>query len=82
MSKEKLGYRVLTKIDRVPSEVYEPLMKITTCNVCDAMGRSGAMDWRIKPVDRSMKCVGTAITVKARPCDNLEEPARFAQARL
>ena len=46
-------------------------MEVTTGNVCDAMDRFGAMDYQIKPVDSGMKCVGTAITVKARPCDNL-----------
>ena len=68
---EKLGLRVFTKVSRTPREKFEKLMKVTTGNVCDAMDRFGAMDYHIKPIDPMMKCVGTAITVKARPCDNL-----------
>jgi regulator of RNase E activity RraA len=71
VGEEKLGLRVFTKVSRVPREKFEKLMKVTTGNVCDAMDRFGAMDYQIKPVDPLMKCVGTAITVKARPCDNL-----------
>jgi len=68
---EKLGLRVFTNVNRVPRERFEKLMGVTTGNVCDAMDRFGAMDYQIKPVDPKMKCVGTAIIVKARPCDNL-----------
>ncbi len=71
MKEEKIGFRVYTKIDRVSKERYEKLMKVTTGNVCDAMDRFGAMNYQIKPVDPNMKCVGTAITVKTRPCDNM-----------
>ena len=71
MSKERLGYRIVASIERPPKTAFQQLMKVTTGNVCDAMDRSGAMDYRIKPVVRGMKCVGTAITVKARPRDNL-----------
>lgn len=68
---DKLGFRIVTKIERPPRSAFEVLLKVTTGNACDAMDRGGAMDWRIKPIDRSFKSVGTAITVKARPCDNL-----------
>jgi len=68
---EKLGLRIFTRVNRVPRESFEKLMKVTTGNVCDAMDRFGAMDYQIKPVEPGMKCVGSAITVKARPCDNL-----------
>lgn len=68
---EKIGYRIITKINRIPREKYEKLMNVTTGNVCDAMDRFGAMEYDIKPVDPTMKCIGTAVTVKARPCDNL-----------
>ncbi len=71
MTQQKLGRRIVTRIDRVPRDRFEKLMQVTTGNACDAMDRFGAMDYRIKPVHPSMKCVGTAVTVKARPCDNL-----------
>jgi regulator of RNase E activity RraA len=70
-TEEKFGFRIFTKINRIPREQFEMLMEVTTGNVCDAMDRFGAMDYQIKPIDPSMKCIGTAITVKARPCDNL-----------
>jgi regulator of RNase E activity RraA len=70
-AEEKLGLRVFTKVNRVPREKFEKLMQVTTGNVCDAMDRFGSMEYQIKPVDPGMKCVGSAITVKARPCDNL-----------
>jgi regulator of RNase E activity RraA len=68
---DKLGLRIVTRVERPPRESFAGLLKVTTGNACDAMDRGGAMDWRIKPIDPSSKCVGTAITVKARPCDNL-----------
>lgn len=71
MKKEKIGYRIYTKVDRLDRKRFEKLLKVTTGNVCDAMNRFGAMDYQIKPVDPDMKFVGTAITVKNRPCDNL-----------
>lgn len=70
-AEEKLGLRIFTKVNRVPRERFKKLMEVMTGNVCDGMDRFGAMDYQIKPVDPGMKCVGTAITVKARPCDNL-----------
>lgn len=70
-AEEKFGLRIFTKVNRVSRERFKKLMEVTTGNVCDAMDRFGAMDYQIKPVDSGMKCVGTAITVKARPCDNL-----------
>jgi regulator of RNase E activity RraA len=68
---ERIGYRIEGLRNRVSQEVYGRLLEASSGNVCDAMGRFGAMDYRIKPVDPAMKCVGTAITVKSRPCDNL-----------
>ena len=43
-----------------------------TGHVVDAMGGSGALDWRIKPLDhhRASFC-GTAVTCDAGPADNL-----------
>jgi regulator of RNase E activity RraA len=70
-AEEKLGFRIFTKVNRVSREKFEKLMQVTTGNVCDAMDRFGAMDYQVKPVDPTMKCIGTAVTLKGRPCDNL-----------
>jgi 4-hydroxy-4-methyl-2-oxoglutarate aldolase len=40
-------------------------------NVCDAQGRVGALDYRIKPVSELSQFCGTALTVDSGPRDNL-----------
>jgi regulator of RNase E activity RraA len=40
-------------------------------NVCDAQGRVGALDYRIKPVSQASQFCGTALTVDSGPRDNL-----------
>jgi 4-hydroxy-4-methyl-2-oxoglutarate aldolase len=42
-----------------------------TGNICDAQGRVGAIDYRIKSVGRSAAFAGVALTVHAGPRDNL-----------
>lgn len=48
-------------------------------NVVDALGRSGAMDHRLKPITRADRFAGAALTVDAGPGDNL---APWAALRL
>jgi regulator of RNase E activity RraA len=64
-------HRIRTTIQRPAEESYSALFDVSTGNVCDAMGRFGSMSYEIKPLSDTMQCVGTAVTVKARPCDNL-----------
>lgn len=45
--------------------------RLPTGNVADANGKTGNMDAGIKPIDRKMKVVGPAFTVKCFPRDNL-----------
>lgn len=52
-------------------EVIERVKKLNTTLLSDAMGRTGGMDYKIKPVSSKMVVVGTAITVKVRAGDNL-----------
>ncbi|MHB1414989.1 MAG: 4-carboxy-4-hydroxy-2-oxoadipate aldolase/oxaloacetate decarboxylase [Chloroflexota bacterium] len=68
---ETRGFKVYTHIDRPPQELVEPFREFATCNVCDALGRFGSMDYRIKPMVPGWKMAGTAITLRTRPCDNL-----------
>ncbi len=65
------GFRVIADIDRLPREVVQGFAGWATGNVCDALGRVGAMDYQIKPLDPSWRFVGSALTVRARPVDNL-----------
>lgn len=68
---EKLGYRIKESSEKPSKELVKKFKGYPTGNVVDAMDRTGAMNYKIKPVDSSMKMVGVALTVKARPCDNL-----------
>ncbi|WP_455919600.1 RraA family protein [Priestia megaterium] len=45
--------------------------RLNTTLISDAMGCTGSMDYKIKPVSPGMKVVGTALTVSLRPGDNL-----------
>lgn len=44
---------------------------LPTGNLCDANGKTGNMDPRIKPVDPKSRLAGTAYTVRCHPADNL-----------
>ncbi|WP_175638402.1 RraA family protein [Metabacillus schmidteae] len=52
-------------------EVIERAKKLNTTVLTDALGCTGAMDYRVKPVAAGMKVVGTALTVDLRAGDNL-----------
>lgn len=52
-------------------EVIERAKKLNTTVLSDALGCTGAMDYRVKPVAAGMKVVGTALTVDLRAGDNL-----------
>ena len=70
-TESKIGFRVKTAVDRPESGVVGAFVGTPTGNVCDTNGRRGAMFHTIKPLDPSWKFAGTAITVSARPVDNL-----------
>ncbi|MBN1147100.1 MAG: hypothetical protein JXA78_07580 [Anaerolineales bacterium] len=66
-----IGFRVKMNIDRPAQELVNAFLNIPTAVVCDANGRWGAMEYQIKPLNPDWRFVGTAITVRARPVDNL-----------
>src|SRR5208283_3274746 len=45
--------------------------RLPTGNVCDANGKGGNMNSAIKPIDHKSKLVGTVVTVRSQPGDNL-----------
>ena len=45
--------------------------KLSPDLLCDALGNVGAMDYRVKPVWTGATVIGTALTVKLPPGDNL-----------
>ena len=69
-----VGLRVFTQRGFIPAkEIVEQFKDIPASNIADCMGRSCAMSTEIKLMTKPMeKCMaGPAITVKARPGDNL-----------
>ena len=66
--------------ERPPAELVERLRGAPTSFVVDALGGSGALDWRIKPiVGRSL--FGVALTCDCGPNDNLALIAAVSQCQ-
>jgi len=67
------GFRVFLKRELPPKDLVEAFKKIPAANIADCMNRIAALNSRIhlvtKPTEENM--VGVALTVKARPGDNL-----------
>lgn len=57
--------------DMIPTSMLERAKALSASLLSDAMNSQGAMNFGIKPVKPGMKVVGTAITVKVKPGDNL-----------
>jgi len=62
---------VRRKYERAEPRLLDMFRGVPTGFVVDAQGRSGAIDFRIKPVTTSSQFVGIALTVRCRPWDNL-----------
>ncbi len=72
MGKEtNIGFRVKVEFERPTPEQLDGFKGWSTGNICDANGRLGAMDYRIKPLAQEWQFVGVAVTVRARPVDNI-----------
>src|SRR5512134_93596 len=73
----KPGFRYKVTFERPAKpliESYRSLMNKTGCltgNVGDCLGRTAAMDARIRSLAHGMKIVGPALTVRVPPTDNL-----------
>jgi regulator of RNase E activity RraA len=66
-----VGFRIVLGTPRPPEDLIAPFRGTPAGNVCDAMDRLGAMDYRIKPLDPASRLCGPALTVRTRPGDNL-----------
>jgi regulator of RNase E activity RraA len=66
-----IGFRVVVETPRPSADSIAPFRDAPAGNVCDAMDRLGAMDYRIKPLDPTSRLCGPALTVRTRPGDNL-----------
>ena len=56
---------------RVTDETLAQFRGIPSGFLVDARGRSGALDYRIKPFTKNASFTGSALTVRVRPWDNL-----------
>lgn len=66
----KIGFRVRTDVPRPPAELVARFREHASSNLADAMGRFHFMDFGIRPRSGLPLC-GVAVTVDARPGDNL-----------
>ena len=68
----KAGFKIVKSIARPDPELVTQFRGLVAANISDVQGRQNTMDARIKPIFHPMPhLVGPAITVKARPGDNL-----------
>ncbi|MDB4892724.1 MAG: demethylmenaquinone methyltransferase [Gemmatimonadetes bacterium] len=66
----KIGFRIRTDVPRISAELVERYRGMASPNVADAMGRFHFMDPEIQQRSGLSIC-GVAVTVDARPADNL-----------
>ena len=64
------GFRIFTKVNRPALELVQGFKGIPAANIGDNMNRRACMHARIRPMNSS-PLLGTAITVKTSPGDNL-----------
>lgn len=64
------GFCIYTKINRPARELIDSFAAIPVANIDDCMNRTACLDAKIRPMNQA-RLLGTALTVKARPGDNL-----------
>jgi 4-hydroxy-4-methyl-2-oxoglutarate aldolase len=62
---------VRRNIDRIPNAVVNDFAGAPTGFIVDAQFRTGALDHRVKPITTATSFVGSALTVRCRPWDNM-----------
>jgi 4-hydroxy-4-methyl-2-oxoglutarate aldolase len=81
MTAQNAALTINRSFKRAKEELIKKFENIPTGNVCDAQGRAGALDYRIKPVTRTTVFTGVALTVNSGPRDNLAAWAAIGEAR-
>jgi regulator of RNase E activity RraA len=66
-----IGFRIRMSTPRPDPGLLQAFRGVPAGQVCDAMDRLGALDWRIKPLAHESLLCGPALTVRTRPGDNL-----------
>ena len=81
MAATETALTIKRNFKRTAVKLSKKFIGLPTGNVCDAQGRTGALDYRIKPVSKVSQFCGTALTVDAGPRDNLASWAALEIAR-
>lgn len=72
MAATKPGFTIVKSIERADANLVERFRGLAAANISDVQGKQNTFDARVKPIYAPMEPLcGTAITVKARPGDNL-----------
>jgi RraA family protein len=66
-----IGFRVLPIKNRVSKEIIEQYRSVVTPHISDNLNRMHAIGSKLRPYHKKGKLIGTAVTVKTRPGDNL-----------
>lgn len=81
MAAKEAALTIKRNFQRASRELVQKFSSLPTGNVCDAQGRVGALDYRIKPVGEASRFCGTALTVDSGPRDNLAAWAALDAAK-
>lgn len=65
------GFRILNRTQVASKELVDAFAKLPVANVSDSMSRMTAAGHTLRPMHASGNLAGVALTVKARPGDNL-----------
>jgi 4-hydroxy-4-methyl-2-oxoglutarate aldolase len=71
MAGEEVALRINRSFERASESVVARFRSVSTGNICDAQGRGGALDYRIKPISKNASFAGVALPVETVPKDNL-----------
>ena len=71
MAAKETALTIKRNFTRTAPKFVKQFKNLPIGNVCDAQGRVGALDYRIKPVSEMSQFCGTALTVDSGPRDNL-----------
>lgn len=66
-----VGFRILPVTKRVDRKIVEQYRNVVTPHISDNLNRIHAIGAQLRPFHKEGKLVGTAITIKTRPGDNL-----------
>jgi regulator of RNase E activity RraA len=66
-----VGFRILTRDRVAPKELVDAFAKLPVANVSDSMSRMTSAGPTLRPMHASGGMAGVALTIKARPGDNL-----------